>query len=131
MTFDASLTITGLQEALRDHLRLIAQLETHGLDQGLVYLDPTAVNPRTGRRTALYGGYEHERGNEHAFYERTVGEGEIILTSWRGIIGPSGRGLGETLKYMTTKAHRYSSSIMHVDTGAMRASNRMALRRGI
>lgn len=131
MSFDVSLTITGLQEALREHLKLMAQLDTSDVDQGLVYLDPTAVNPRTGQRTAEYGAHEHDRGGSHAFYERTIADGEIILTSWRGIVGPSGRGVGPTVKYLAAKAHRYSSSIMHADTGAMRASNRMLLRRGI
>lgn len=39
-----------------------------------ISLDPQATNPLTGRRTALYGVYEHQRGGAHAFYRRAVNE---------------------------------------------------------
>ena len=39
--------------------------------RALIFIDPTAVNPRTGRRVAEYGFYEHARGGSHAFYGRT------------------------------------------------------------
>jgi hypothetical protein len=42
--------------------------------RGEVFLDPTARNPFTGQKTAFYGGIEHAKGGEHAFYERTVKE---------------------------------------------------------
>lgn len=42
--------------------------------RGLIYIDPSAVNPRSGRRTAVYGPYEHARGGGHAFYERVIAE---------------------------------------------------------
>jgi len=38
---------------------------------GRIYLDPAAVNPRTGERPAVYGIEEEERGGSHAFYTRT------------------------------------------------------------
>jgi hypothetical protein len=80
---------------------------------------------------ADYGPDEHERGGSHAFYARTVEQGELILTSWRGIIGPSARGMSATLKYITAKAQRYAIGISHVDTGAMRAAHRMSIGRGV
>lgn len=39
--------------------------------KGIVFIDPTARNPRSRQLTAQYGFYEHERGGEHAFYEKT------------------------------------------------------------
>jgi hypothetical protein len=42
--------------------------------RGEVHIDPAAINPRSGKRTAMYGFYEHERGGEHAFYQRVVDE---------------------------------------------------------
>lgn len=42
--------------------------------RGRLYLSPVARNPRTGRQTAEYGVYEHERGGSHAFYDRTAEE---------------------------------------------------------
>lgn len=41
---------------------------------GLIYLNPSASNPRSGQRTAVYGPYEERRGGSHAFYARTVRE---------------------------------------------------------
>lgn len=41
---------------------------------GEIYIDPSARNPRSGKRTAEYGPYEHARGGDHAFYERTYNE---------------------------------------------------------
>lgn len=38
-----------------------------------IYLDPGAQRS-DGRRPAQYGPFEHARGGEHAFYERTVAE---------------------------------------------------------
>jgi hypothetical protein len=43
-------------------------------DYGEVYVDPSATNPRSGVRTAVYGAIEEARGGEHAFYTRTVNE---------------------------------------------------------
>jgi hypothetical protein len=42
--------------------------------RGEVYIDPGAVNPRSGERPVKYGVYEHKRGGSHAFYRRTVDE---------------------------------------------------------
>jgi len=54
-------------------LRASQRLSVQGL-RGRVYLDPNAVNPRSGARPSIYGNYEHARGGSHAFYERTVEE---------------------------------------------------------
>lgn len=63
-------------------LRASHQMEVKGL-HGRVYIDPYAQNPRSRRRTAEYGRYEHERGGEHAFYDRTVAEeGPQIRQKW-------------------------------------------------
>jgi hypothetical protein len=50
-------------------------MELKGL-RGRIYLDPSAINPRTGQKPAVYGYYENKRGGEHAFYDRTVEEFE-------------------------------------------------------
>jgi len=42
--------------------------------KGTIYLDPAAVNPRTGQKPSVYGYYENKRGGDHAFYDRTVEE---------------------------------------------------------
>jgi len=42
--------------------------------EGMIYIDPESRNPRGGKRPAEYGIYEHDRGGEHAFYDRTVAE---------------------------------------------------------
>lgn len=42
--------------------------------RGEIYIDPAAVNPRTHKRPAEYGVYEHDRGGSHAFYDRTRDE---------------------------------------------------------
>lgn len=41
---------------------------------GRVFIDPSAMNPRSGQRTAVYGPFEHARGGEHAFYQRVIDE---------------------------------------------------------
>jgi len=48
-------------------------IEPSGL-RGTVSIDPSGRNPRTSARTAEYGVTEHERGGEHAFYERVITE---------------------------------------------------------
>lgn len=42
--------------------------------RAVVYVDPSARNPRTGERPSIYGEYEEFRGGSHAFYRRTVDE---------------------------------------------------------
>lgn len=42
--------------------------------EGRIYIDPNSVNPRSKRRPAEYGVYEHHRGGSHAFYQRTLKE---------------------------------------------------------
>ncbi|MCI0363685.1 MAG: hypothetical protein L0219_07360 [Phycisphaerales bacterium] len=49
--------------------------------EGRVFISRSARNPRVGHTTPVYqyGVYEHDRGGEHAFYERTVEErGDLI-----------------------------------------------------
>ena len=41
--------------------------------RGEIYINPGASRS-DGRRPAIYGPYEHERGGYHAFYARTVKE---------------------------------------------------------
>lgn len=43
-------------------------------NRGEIYIDPTAVNPRSGQKTSKYGPAEHARGGSHAFYARTERE---------------------------------------------------------
>lgn len=45
----------------------IEYTEGPGWAQGRIYTDPTATNPRTGRRPVVYGVYEHDRGGQHAY----------------------------------------------------------------
>jgi len=42
-------------------------------NKAVIFIDPASVNPR-GQRPAIYGPYEHARGGEHAFYQRTENE---------------------------------------------------------
>lgn len=62
-------------------LRASHRMKIQGL-HGYVYIDPRAVNPRSGQRPVIYGFYENKRGGEHAFYDRTVEEygGEVVET---------------------------------------------------
>lgn len=58
-------------------LRASHRMEITGLE-GQIYIDPSSVNP-LGQKPAIYGVYEHARGGEHAFYDRTVdGEGPRV-----------------------------------------------------
>lgn len=64
-------------------LRASHRMEVEGLE-GMVYIDPGSTSPRrSGRRKykpAEYGVYEHARGGEHAFYDRTVeSEGPQVI----------------------------------------------------
>jgi hypothetical protein len=43
-----------------------------------IHIDPSARNPRSGARASVYGVGEHNRGGEHAFYERTFHQGSAI-----------------------------------------------------
>lgn len=42
--------------------------------EGTLSIQDGARNPRSGRLTSEYGPIEHERGDSHAFYERTFEE---------------------------------------------------------
>lgn len=74
----------GLVEAgndLRDYAASVTHEDTGNLAgahrvrvSGLkveLYLDPGAINPRSHQSAALYGPFEHARGGDHAFYDRT------------------------------------------------------------
>lgn len=60
--------------------------------EAIIYIDPSVVSPRrSGKRKyrpAEYGVYEHERGGEHAFYDRTVDEigGQVSARASRHIM---------------------------------------------
>lgn len=43
---------------------------------GVVYVNPSSVNPLTGGKPSLYGLYEQNRGGEHAFYARAIAEAD-------------------------------------------------------
>ena len=58
--------------------------------RGRMFVDAQSVNPR-GQRPSVYGPIEHDRGGDHAFYERTQRErGGRIL---RGMADVVRRGL--------------------------------------
>lgn len=49
---------------------------------GLIYIDPQAINPKSGALASRYGLAEHARGGSHAFYERVLFErGQHIGTN--------------------------------------------------
>lgn len=62
-------------------LALSHRMEVKG-NRGEIYLDPASQNPRPqgprqtkpNAKPAEYGIYEHNRGGDHAFYDRTIGE---------------------------------------------------------
>ncbi len=54
-------------------LKASHRIRWNGGLEATVDIDPSAVNPRKGR-PAIYGFWEHRRGGEHAFYQRTVDE---------------------------------------------------------
>ncbi len=58
---------------LRAAHRIDLQMSGHTA-QATIYVDPTAVNPRSNRRAEEYSVVEHARGEAHAFYERTYNE---------------------------------------------------------
>ena len=67
-------------------LRSSHRMEITGL-RGRVYIDPSARNPRSRQRTETYGPYEHERGGQHAFYQRTINEqGPSIEQAMMGLV---------------------------------------------
>lgn len=85
-TLSAHRYAVGLTHVDTGALKSSHRMEVQGL-RGRVYIDPGAVNPRSNRRTAIYGEYEHERGGEHAFYERVVNEyGQQIEAEMRNIV---------------------------------------------
>jgi hypothetical protein len=50
--------------------------------QGIISIDRSARNPYNGGMPYEYGVYEHDRGDDHAFYARTVSEyGDTALRS--------------------------------------------------
>lgn len=57
-----------------------AQVDLSQQPRGTIFVDPSAVNPRTGKKTVDYGAIEERRGGSHAFYNRTINErGQTIL----------------------------------------------------
>ena len=65
-----AITITHV---ITGSLRASHRMEVKGL-RGKIYIDPSAINPRTEQMPVVYGFYENKRGGEHAFYDRTVDE---------------------------------------------------------
>jgi hypothetical protein len=54
-------------------LRASHRINIQGL-RGMVYIDPSAKNPRSGGKPADYGPIVHARGGQRAFYARVVAE---------------------------------------------------------
>ncbi len=54
-------------------LRASQRMELSGA-RGAIFTDPSAVNPRGGRRVSTYAAAEHNRGYPHNYAERTVQE---------------------------------------------------------
>lgn len=52
--------------------------------EGRIYIDPSSINPRTGRRPAEYGVYEHARGGDHAFYDRALTHADALAGNAMG-----------------------------------------------
>lgn len=75
LTISAHRYAVSITHVLTGSLRASHRMELKGL-RGRIYLDPQAVNPRSGQKPAIYGFYENKRGGEHAFYDRTVDEFE-------------------------------------------------------
>lgn len=65
-------------------LRAAHRMSVSG-SRGEIYIDPTATNPRTGERTAIYGPDEHARGGAHSFYERTEREAGLGIAQQAGV----------------------------------------------
>jgi hypothetical protein len=85
-TIQAHRYAVGLTHVDTGSLKSSHRMEIKGL-RGEVYIDPNASNPRSGRRTAMYGQYEHDRGGEHAFYQRVIDEyGKQIEGEMRDIV---------------------------------------------
>jgi len=59
-------------------LKASERIEIMGLS-GRIYIDPSAQNPRSGVRTAIYGETEDLRGGSHAFGARTEREGAPLI----------------------------------------------------
>ncbi len=71
MLFDYAVAITHrLTGALAASHRMKVKFRPYGFE---IRPDPHAVGPR-GRFPAEYGIFEHRRGGEHAFYDRTYAE---------------------------------------------------------
>lgn len=52
------------------------RIKVEGLES-VIYIDPAVESPRRSgkkQKPSVYGVYEHERGGEHAFYDRTIDE---------------------------------------------------------
>jgi hypothetical protein len=58
---------------LRAAHRMLFSEDEHAA-RGEIFIDPSAVNPRSQQRAEIYGVYEHARGGSHAFYQRAVDE---------------------------------------------------------
>ncbi len=85
----AAVTLTHVDTGA---LRASHRMQMEGGLRGRIFIDPAALNPRSGVHTAVYGPQEHGRGGSHAFYERVVNEhGRSIATA-------AGRGMAQELQ---------------------------------
>lgn len=71
--------VLGITHVDTGALRASHRVEINGT-KGRIFIDPSARNPRTGAKPAIYGMIEHARGGKHAFYTRTKHEyGDTVV----------------------------------------------------
>jgi hypothetical protein len=54
--------------------------------RGRIFIDPSAVNPRSKGKPSEYGVFEHARGGTHGFYQRVIDEQETSIARGAAVI---------------------------------------------
>jgi nucleoid DNA-binding protein len=85
--FDAQRYLMSITHVITGSLRASSRIQIQGFGRSAVarlYVDPAAVNPRTGAHPADYVRAEEARGGSHAAWSRTVTEhhSSIATTYW-------------------------------------------------
>lgn len=65
--------LVGITHVDTGAYRASQRMEIEGA-RGSIFVDPSATNPRTGKRVTSYARHEEARGGSHAAYGRTVNE---------------------------------------------------------
>jgi hypothetical protein len=80
--------VVTLTHVITGSLRASHRMDVQSM-RASIYIDPDAVNPKSGNRPADYGPFEEARGGEHAFYYRGafIGGPEAVATHSRIFIG--------------------------------------------